>query len=114
MVEIICFSNTINLPKLILIFPIGLPKSLKEIITDFEMRGAQGDFQPLDAIQTLNIILNYSLKLDPKMVVLGRKYFDPNKGKNVVEIDAGKFVWHGNYESVRVGWKIRLNVVRKL
>ena len=91
--------------------PIGFPKSLKEIISDFEMKGGQAEFQPLDAVQTLNIILNYSLKLDPKMVVLGPKYFDPDKDKKVIERDAGIFVWHGCYESVRVGWKIRLNIV---
>ena len=94
--------------------PVGFPRSLKEIIAEFEKYGAKDDFQPLDAVQTLNIILNYSLKLDPKMIVLGRKYFDPHKDENVVQIDAGKYVWHGSYESVRVGWKIRLNVVSLL
>ena len=94
--------------------PVGFPRSLKEIIAEFEKYGAKDDFQPLDAVQTLNIILNYSLKLDPKMVVLGRKYFDPDKGKNVKQIDEGKYVWRGSYESVRVGWKIRLNVVSLL
>ena len=65
--------------------PCGRPINLKQIVEDFEKNGNRAnkmDFQPLDAIQYLNIILNYSLKLDPsRYVVLGRKFFDPNKGK---------------------------------
>ena len=30
--------------------------------------------------------------------------------ENVVQIDVGKYLWKGINESVRVGWKIRLNI----
>ena len=76
-------DNSKQLDIRVTIKPSGRPMNLKRIVEDFETNGAANkmDFQPLDAIQYLNIILNYSLKLDSsRFVVLGRKFFDPNKG----------------------------------
>ena len=66
--------------------------------------------QPLEAVQILNIILSYGANLDPKFVNLGRRFFQPDQTGRVENIGGGKFLWLGSFESVRVGWKIRLNV----
>ena len=66
--------------------------------------------QPLEAVQILNIILSYGANLDPKFVNLGRRFFQPDQKGRVEKIGGGKYLWLGSFESVRVGWKIRLNV----
>ena len=66
--------------------------------------------QPLEAVQILNIILSYGANLDPKFVNLGRRFFQPDQRGRVENIGGGKFLWLGSFESVRVGWKIRLNI----
>ena len=66
--------------------------------------------QPLEATQVLNIILAYGANLDAKFVNLGRRFFQPDQRGRVENIGSGKFLWLGSFESIRVGWKIRLNI----
>jgi hypothetical protein len=48
--------------------------------------------------------------LDPaRYVTVGRSYFQPEKGR-VEELGEGKYLWLGTFQSVRIGWKIHLNV----
>ena len=60
----------------------------------------------------LNIILSYGISIDPtRYEVIGRKYFQPNGGAGHVErLGGGKYLWLGTFESVRVGWKMKLNI----
>ena len=43
------------------------------------------------------------------MDTVGRNFFSPGPGR-VQELANGKSLWIGTFQSVRVGWKIRLNV----
>ncbi len=83
---------------------------LKSAIDAFEKGQMGKEVQPLQAVQMLNIIMTYAMAINPQYEVMGPKYFQPGKEDRVVEIDAGKYVWQGFFASVRVGWKIRLNV----
>ena len=90
---------------------ISPPISIRSAIEAYEQGKTGNEAQPLEAVQALNVILTYSVSLDPqRFEVIGRKCFEPSKGENVVEIDAGKYLWLGSFQSVRVGWKIRLNI----
>ena len=86
--------------------------NISEAIRAFEKGNMRGKFesQPLEAVQILNIILSYGANLDPKFVNLGRRFFQPDQRGRVENIGGGKFLWLGSFESVRVGWKIRLNI----
>ena len=86
--------------------------NISEAIQEFEIGNMRGKFesQPLEAVQILNIILSYGANLDPKFVNLGRRFFQPDQRGRVENIGGGKFLWLGSFESVRVGWKIRLNI----
>ena len=85
--------------------------NISEAIRAFE-KGNMRCFesQPLKAVQILNIILSYGANLEPKFVNLGRRFFQPDQRGRVENIGGGKFLWLGSFESVRVGWKIRLNI----
>ena len=86
-----------------------------EAIKDFQSRGKTlptlgFEAQPLEASQVLNIILSYGANLDKKFVNLGRRFFQPDQEDRVEKIGSGKYLWKGSFESVRCGWKLRLNV----
>jgi len=84
---------------------------LKAALDHFLSQGAKGAVQPSEPIQILNIILSYGVYVDPsKHVMIGRKCFQPDNKGRVEQIDVGKFLWLGTFESVRVGWKLSLNV----
>ena len=89
--------------------------NIKDAIDEFQSKGTTSknfkvEGQPSEAVQILNIILSYSANLDQKFVNLGRKFFQPDKKERVEYIGSGKYLWLGSFESVRIGWKIRLNV----
>ena len=44
-----------------------------------------------------------------KYECVGRNFFSPGPGR-VKELANGKSLWIGTFLSVRVGWKVRLNV----
>lgn len=80
-------------------------------IEQFEIGHLGNQVQPLEAVQLLNIILTYAVSIDPtRFEVMGNKYFEPANKDKITQIDAGKYVWHGSFQSVRVGWKMRLNI----
>ena len=56
---------------------------IKDAIEAFqEGKMTRRETQPLEAVQMLNIILQYSISIDPaRFEVIGRKYFQPNGGK---------------------------------
>ncbi len=51
--------------------------------------------------------VGYSARLEFECV--GRNIFSPGPGR-VQELANGKSLWIGTFQSVRVGWTIRLNV----
>jgi hypothetical protein len=51
--------------------------------------------------------VGYSARLEFECV--GRNIFSPGPGR-VQELANGKSLWSGTFQSVRVGWTIRLNV----
>ena len=87
---------------------------IKSAVEAFEQgrTGNSRDTQPNEAVQMLNIILSYGISIDPtRYEVIGRKYFQPNGGAGHVErLGGGKYLWLGTFESVRVGWKMKLNI----
>ena len=85
---------------------------IKGAIEQFEQGRCGKETQPQDAVQMLNIILSYGISIDPaRYEVIGRKYFQPNGGKGHVEpLGGGKYLWMGTFESVRVGWTMKLNI----
>ena len=89
--------------------------NIGEAIKDFQAQGKTletigFEAQPSEASQILNIILSYGANLDKKFVNLGRRFFQPDQKGRVKEIGSGKYLWIGSFESVRYGWKLRLNV----
>ena len=58
---------------------------IQKAIEEFQMgKMARHETQPLEAVQMLNIILQYAISINPTHYeVIGRRYFQPNCGKGV-------------------------------
>lgn len=83
---------------------------IQDVIEQFEQGRSGQEVQPIVPNQMLNIILSYAFAVDPVYEVMGTRYFQPSKEDRIYQIDAGKYVWQGTFQSSRVGWKIRLNI----
>ena len=48
------------------------------------------------------------VRMSPDFVAIGRRHFPDKPG--VIELGQGKSLWVGTFKSVRIGWKLALNV----
>ena len=76
--------------------------NIGDIIDEF-IRGNEGHDV---ATQALNIILGMAPRLS--FTTINRSFFPPKPG--VLVLGQGKSLWVGTFKSVRVGWKLALNV----
>ena len=78
-----------------------------------QLRGVKYDFGFISSISANPVenicrsLTGYSASL--RMESVGRNFFSPGPGR-VQELANGKSLWIGTFQSVRVGWTIRLNV----